>query len=70
MENVRFPRFPRFPGFPLEKSQDFSLLVTDLVKKLIKEISSSGYCPKIDPKIPKALWRLDKKFGNFWTNFK
>ena len=45
----------RFPGFPLEKSQDINLLVTDLVRKLMKEILSSGYCSKIDPKIPKAL---------------
>ena len=33
-------------------------------------ISSSGYCPKNNPQIPKALKRLDKKFRNFWTNFR
>ena len=45
----------KFPQFPLEKSQDISLLVTDLVRKLMKEILSSGYCTKNDPKIQKAL---------------
>ena len=60
----------KFPGCPLGKSQDISLLVTNLVRKLMKGISSSGYCPKNDPKISKALERLDKKFGNFWTNFR
>ena len=64
MANVRFPRFL------LEKSQDINLLVTNLLRKLMKKISSSAYCPKNDPKIPKALSRLDKKFENFWTNFR
>ena len=54
----------------MEKNQDISLLVTNLVRKLMKGISSSGYCPKNDPKIPKVLYMLDKKFGNFWTNFR
>ena len=60
----------KFPGCLLGKKQDISLLVTNLVRKLMKGISSSGYCLKNDPKLPKAPERLDKKFGNFWTNFK
>ena len=62
MENIKFL------GFPLEKSQDISLLITDLVKKLMKEILLSGYCSKNHPKISKALLRLTKNFENFWTN--
>ena len=64
MANVRFPKFP------LEKRQDISLLVINLVRELMKEISLSEYCPKNDPKILNALSRLDKNFGNFWTNFR
>ena len=60
----------RFPGFLVEKSQDINLLVTDLLRKLMKEILSSEYCLKNNPKIPKALQRLDSKFENFWTNFR
>ena len=60
----------KFLGCPLGKNQDISLLVTNLVRKLMKKISSIGYCPKNVSKIPKALWRFDKKFGNFWTNFR
>ena len=60
----------KFPGCLLEKNQDISLLETNLVRKFMKEISSHVYCPKNDPKISKALLRLGKKFGNFWTNFR
>ena len=33
----------------------------------MKEISSIGNRPKNGPKFPKALKKLDKKLGNFWT---
>ena len=60
----------KFLGFPLEKNQDISLLVTNLVRKLMKEILSSGYCFKNHQNIPNALYRLEKKFGNFLPNFR
>ena len=36
----------------------------------MKEYCQVDIVPKIDSKIPKALERLDEKFGNFWTNFR
>ena len=60
----------KFAQLLLEKNQNISLLIIDLVKKLVKEISSSRYCSKNHPKIPKVLQRLEKKFGNFWINIR
>ena len=60
----------KFPGCPLEKNQDISLLVNNLVRKLKKGISSSGIVSKIIQKSQKPCRGLKKRFGNFWTNFR
>ena len=64
MVNVKFQRFL------LEKSQNFSLSMINIVEKLVEVISSIKNKPKIHSKIPKVLYRLVKKFGNFWTNIR
>ena len=55
----------KFLGFPLVKSQNINLSIANIVKKLMKEISSSRYCPKIHPNIPKVLYKLGKNLGIF-----